>query len=631
MKIFNSFCIVACMVSLLSACSVDDMISEDKGFTITANVDTTATRVSYTYGDIDTNTKGLLVKWESGDVIDVYTGSVSSTTKSSPSFTLTSGNGNNRAQFGGGSLVGTLTSGTTPVYALVKKNNVTVSEATGTLSVNLDGQAGTLADAASRDVLMASTTYAGSNDLSFSFSHKMATIKLNLNLPEAGTATVKLQSLSSTEKLYSAVTLDAATGGLTTGTTATSISATNVTLVKGDNTVYLSMYPQAVTGLQAIVTMSTGKQYSCTILKSSKTLEAGKLYSASRTVYGPTLYITSTKTKPITMVVSSVDYDDTALAPGGTFETKAKACIDYMFNVEPYKTYKDYFNVYIIPTKNSDVGYTSTTTTVDSKKTYSYTIDIAGGPLQGFMKQNCPDIYNNKTDIYNLTVALLANTDIYFGKTLSTNVGLDCAVTTAADGNWGWKGNNGSIVTNGSAVTNTGDYKNVFLHEFAGHGFGRLADEYWYDNALTYSGTNLEGYHAWTVPFGKNTISAAESQVTSTYYWRHMVSGIGAEGETFPKEGLFEGGFVYGKGVYRPEQISVMDDNRPYFNAYSRQLIVERILSLAGETFYYTNFKNKDVNYDTVAGNVQNTTRAANVVTVEPMEPPTLLELNVNR
>ena len=41
-----------------------------------------------------------------------------------------------------------------------------------------------------------------------------------------------------------------------------------------------------------------------------------------------------------------------------------------------------------------------------------------------------------------------------------------------------------------------------------------------------------------------------------------------------------------------------MDDNRKYFNAISRQIIVERIKSKAKETFSFKEFCSKDVDYD---------------------------------
>ena len=58
---------------------------------------------------------------------------------------------------------------------------------------------------------------------------------------------------------------------------------------------------------------------------------------------------------------------------------------------------------------------------------------------------------------------------------------------------------------------------------------------------------------------------------------------------------IYEGGFGYAQGVYRPELNSCMNDNAPYFNAVSRMSIVRRIKEYAGEEFDYEDFKARDV------------------------------------
>jgi hypothetical protein len=146
-------------------------------------------------------------------------------------------------------------------------------------------------------------------------------------------------------------------------------------------------------------------------------------------------------------------------------------------------------------------------------------------------------------------------------------------------------------------------------------------DEYWYDNNKTYttSDTSIENDHNGTYPFGKNIVTVGEA--ATSYFWDHMIPSIGT-GTTFTKEGRsYEGGGLYGKGTYRPEQISVMDDNRLYFNAYSRELIVTRILSLAGETFDYETFCTKDVNNDPTSSGVI-ALKKTNVTLSKPLSPP---------
>ena len=51
---------------------------------------------------------------------------------------------------------------------------------------------------------------------------------------------------------------------------------------------------------------------------------------------------------------------------------------------------------------------------------------------------------------------------------------------------------------------------------------------------------------------------------------------------------------MHSNGIYRSEYNSCMNNNAPYFSTWSRQLIVERTLWAAGETFDFETFVSKD-------------------------------------
>lgn len=53
---------------------------------------------------------------------------------------------------------------------------------------------------------------------------------------------------------------------------------------------------------------------------------------------------------------------------------------------------------------------------------------------------------------------------------------------------------------------------------------------------------------------------------------------------------IYEGGYFHGRGVFRSEYNSCMNNNVPYFSTWSRQLIVQRIMHLAGEPFSLSDF-----------------------------------------
>ncbi len=101
--------------------------------------------------------------------------------------------------------------------------------------------------------------------------------------------------------------------------------------------------------------------------------------------------------------------------------------------------------------------------------------------------------------------------------------------------------------------------------------------------------------------------------------WQHFI-GL----NDYPKVGLYEGGSGYLHGVWRSELISCMIDNRFYFNAPSRELIVKRIKSLAGETYSFEDFLARDVNVD----NTPKVTgaRTASVQIMPPTAPPMLID-----
>ena len=101
--------------------------------------------------------------------------------------------------------------------------------------------------------------------------------------------------------------------------------------------------------------------------------------------------------------------------------------------------------------------------------------------------------------------------------------------------------------------------------------------------------------------------------------WEHFINLEG-----YPKVGLYEGGSGYLHGIWRSELISCMIDNRFYFNAPSRELIVKRIKSLAGESYSLEEFMSKDSDYDPTGKENRTVTAGARVM--PPTAPPVLIQ-----
>ena len=104
--------------------------------------------------------------------------------------------------------------------------------------------------------------------------------------------------------------------------------------------------------------------------------------------------------------------------------------------------------------------------------------------------------------------------------------------------------------------------------------------------------------HDWTVPFGLN-VSASYSSVG----WQELLdlqTTWAATDAHYNRMGKYQGGDTYMLNRWRSEQISCMIDNRFYFSTFQRELIVKRIMSLAGDTFTLDSFKSKEVTTDPV-------------------------------
>ena len=96
--------------------------------------------------------------------------------------------------------------------------------------------------------------------------------------------------------------------------------------------------------------------------------------------------------------------------------------------------------------------------------------------------------------------------------------------------------------------------------------------------------------------------------------------------------GTFQGGDYYLYGRWRSEKISCMIDNRPYFSAWQRYLIVKRIYTLSGDLdqFSFESWLAKDVtidpNRDMTSSGIMGSLEHPTYMRVGPLPPPILEE-----
>lgn len=306
--------------------------------------------------------------------------------------------------------------------------------------------------------------------------------------------------------------------------------------------------------------------------------------------------------KPVHLIIMGDGYTKDDYSDGGKFDKDVAVAVDSFFGLEPFATYRDYFRITVMAVYSQESGATikndmnecraqtrntafsteftgggSTEVKCDTDKAYSYAKKIPGV---------------TDTELQNTTILMLVNQNVYAGT---------CWMERS--------GRSVSICPVGST------FRNIVVHEGGGHGFGRLKDEYRYTDATVPVGDKnmvlewrtLDPYFAYNISFTNDK---------NTAHWGHF---IGRQG--YDSVGFFEGGMLYTKGVWRPETISCMEDNRMYYNAPSREAIVRRIFKASGKTFslndFYANDKVK----------VDNTMNTHNhVEKFVPLAPPVMID-----
>ena len=255
-----------------------------------------------------------------------------------------------------------------------------------------------------------------------------------------------------------------------------------------------------------------------------------------------------------------------------------KQTLEYFFDIEPYATYKEYFNVYTGIALSEDSGVeqvnrgvsTKFHTVVPNKCNQRITSDWRSA--LDYCAEICTPIMSKPDP--KVGVILLANYEGYDGMTYSVGESF-CSLVTK------------------STKAYPFDARGLVQHEAGGHGIGWLADEYIYHYDLIQKcecscckhAADLLAQQGWG--FGLNvSLNGKYKEVP----WTHMIFNPSYEDIV----DVYEGGYFHGRGVYRSEYNSCMNNNIPYHSSWSRQLIVQRIMNLAGETFSLDSFYAKD-------------------------------------
>lgn len=246
----------------------------------------------------------------------------------------------------------------------------------------------------------------------------------------------------------------------------------------------------------------------------------------------------------------------------------------YFFDIEPYLSYKDYFNVYGIVGMSEDSGIGTVNTIREARFGTQYTLGegVAPDSEAAFTAACLAPIDNN---VSQTLVIMVENSSEYSGITYM----------------WG----DGSAIAVVPMSTDPApyDFRGLVHHEAGGHGFGKLADEYIYHNAFIQSCTCMCCNHVKELNTMKSHGFYSNISLNGGMHdvpWAHLIYDSQFSGTV----DVYEGAFFHTRGVFRSEPTSCMHNNIPYYNAISREAIVKRVMDYAGGTYSFDKFKEND-------------------------------------
>lgn len=274
----------------------------------------------------------------------------------------------------------------------------------------------------------------------------------------------------------------------------------------------------------------------------------------------------STEGKGIKLILLGDGFTDRDVVPGGKYEQRVRMEVEDFFALEPYKTFRNRFNVYMVNcVSKNDVFFTP----FDADRLFTYDVSF--------------NYFQERIDVceeYARKVVPSQSEPIYATIFMNRDCDVEaafCAMVTSPDSYMAY-----AFL---SDRRNSGD-PNVFSHEMGGHGFARLADEYM-GFGLTAQESDRDGLDEMfnNLGWGSNVDwHSSPSEVR----WSRFLSDSRYADEGL---GVFEGGMIFEKGIYRCSEESVMNGTGPrgmgpsgysgWFNAPSREAIYKQIMKLS--------------------------------------------------
>ena len=259
-------------------------------------------------------------------------------------------------------------------------------------------------------------------------------------------------------------------------------------------------------------------------------------------------------------------YSDRQIA-AGDYEADINKAMEMLFSEEPYKSFRDHFNVYIVKAVSATEGYGLGSTAFSG---YFGNGTEVGGDHNKVTTYAQKAISSSRMN--EAVVIVMMNREYYAG----TCYMYYPSVTNGYG--------NGLSISYFPLGTDDQMLAGLICHEAGGHGFSKLADEYSYESMGTIASDAVANHKAQQKDWGwwKNVDFTSD---LSSIRWSHFLNDPRYQ---YDGLGAYEGGLTYWSGVWRPTENSIMRHNTGGFNAPSRESIYYRIHKLAyGSSWTY--------------------------------------------
>lgn len=266
---------------------------------------------------------------------------------------------------------------------------------------------------------------------------------------------------------------------------------------------------------------------------------------------------TASQGQGIDLIFMGEAFVDKDMSNGGLYEQRMKEAMEQFFSIEPYRTFRNRFNVYAIKVVSPNAEFAP-----GAKHRINESPEVCFEYAQKVTQRN-PNQVPMVSVIYNSLNAGRSYTMMY------------------SDGAF-----IGYMMEGVNSVLN---------HEVGGHGFAKLLDEYvesGNEHLTLPAEKRQELDDIWTNwKWGANVDWRND---IATIKWKHFLQDDRYRNEV----GMYEGGYLYGFGVYRPTENSMMRYNDTPFNAPSREQIYKTIMQMSegkGWVYDYEKFVKYDV------------------------------------